>query len=639
MKKTKVVLISLYNRDMAFGVRSLSSVLNRSGHHCDIIFFKQMTTGSDPSQCLEINPNSNFYTPYTDVEIDLLINKIKEISPQLIGLSVISSFFNLAGVITGKIKKEMGVPVIWGGIHPTISPEESINSADIICVGEGEGAVLDLADAIHEGKDFTHIKNLWLTKTTGEIFRNELRPVITELDALGFPDNDSSQKFYIDFDQCRDIPFEADEHFGDTYNLMTSRGCPYNCTYCCNQILNKIYHGKGPRIRRRSPQSIIDEILHMLKLNYKFSYIHFWDDVFTFDKEWINEFSRLYAQKIALPFTCYAHPEYTDNEILKKLKSAGLFSVNLGIQTGSEATSLELYKRQTNRQKIIEAASSLKDLGIFPWYDLIVDNPYENENDYRSTLELMLSLPQPFEANLHSLCFFPGTQLTEKALADGLISQSEVEGKNTKAVDHFRMSLDKTRSTSALFWIILLGMTKHQFFPRWLIAWISRNRMLHRYPGILRLFVVTILKIKKREMMRRVEKDNARKKLGISQSQSEMLTGSILNKIVIENRTEVNHEILLGLRIYPVTNPHYPERYLGAWNVPLIIPPEGLNLMVKMTFPAVSFLARDDSIEPENFWIGDIREAGLYCIESVLYHNNNEVVDNHIMHCHSYNIF
>ncbi|UCG71007.1 MAG: B12-binding domain-containing radical SAM protein, partial [Thermoplasmata archaeon] len=631
--KTKVALVSLYNREFAFGVRYLSSTLKERGHRSDIVFFKQMTSISDAALCLELVQNSNFCEPHTPLEIDILTQTLRDLKPDLIGLSLMSPFYRLAVEITEAIKKEINIPIIWGGVHPTLLPEECIKHADMVCVGEGEGAIVNLADALYEGRSISSIPNLWIKTDAGKVLRNELRPLITDLDSLGFPDfSDDDHKYYIEDSTCTKSPPEKQEHSNEAFNIMTSRGCPYRCSYCCVHILRKMFKGKGPYVRRRSAKSVVDELTSVLKFGDGINHIHFWDDVFTFDKKWIEEFSEEYKRRIGLPFTCYAHPEYTDYTILKRLKDAGLKCINMGIQSGSQRIYKDLYCRKTSNEKILYSARLLKKLNLLPWYDLIVDNPYENDEDFRATLELLLNLPLPFNLNIHSLCFFPKTELAEKALKDGLITEEDIEGANTKAIDQFRMSLDRKRSSTSLFWNILIGMTRHEFFSRGFIRSCSRSKILRKCPTILRFFVVNTLRfICKMQTFKKIMR--GRVKLEIVEFKRIFNPQFQYLHIHINNLTRRHQETCLALRVYPAKRPVFPERYFGAWNLSLRIPPEGLSIEVENSFPDVRFMANNEKLEASECWVGAIREPGLYIMEAILL-NKNHIIHNKLLYCY-----
>lgn len=636
---TRVALVSLYNRDFAFGVRYLSTVLKAHGHGCDLVFFKRMASVSDPTLCLELEPNANVCEPHTPREMDILIETLRSLDPDLVGISVISSFFGLAADITARIRKAMDVPIIWGGIHATLCADEAVRHADIVCVGEGEGPLLDLAEALHESRDVGGIPNLWVRRSDGSIEKSDVRPLVENLDALGFPDFDNDDhKFFIDRDDCRQTVPVHDEHPGATIDLMTSRGCPFGCTYCCVPALKQMFKERGSYLRRRSVASVIEEITGMLLTNPDAQVVHFWDDVFTFDRQWTESFAAAYQRSVGLPFVCYAHPRYTDPGILATLKEAGLYCVNVGVQSASQRTCRDVYHREPSAAAVLKAARTLHRLGLRPWYDLIVDNPYENDEDYRATLDLLLALPLPFDINLHSMCYFPGTLLTERALEDGFISAEQVEGADRKGVDQFRMSLDRKREPGVLFWIVLIAMTRHAFVPRRLIAWCSRRRFLRRRPrvpaAIARWSLKAIVRARRlRARLRRTPPQVITRFERALDERTHRLAATI------RNRTRRRALVTVALRIYPARDPVYPERYLGAWNLPLWVPPGTRELEADVSFPFVAFRVDGQPVGAAEQWVGDFREAGLYRIQVILLNRHGRPIHEHTLSGHASALF
>ncbi|MFH1229458.1 MAG: cobalamin-dependent protein, partial [Candidatus Aenigmatarchaeota archaeon] len=129
----------------------------------------------------------------TDQEIELMVEHLKSLNLAFIGISVRTRYYKLVCRLTEIIKKNMSVPVVWGGIHPTIAPEKCIGHADIICIGEGEYAMKELAEKIERKEDYSGIKNLWVRKE-GKIIKNEVRPLIEDLDSLPFTDFTDNHK-------------------------------------------------------------------------------------------------------------------------------------------------------------------------------------------------------------------------------------------------------------------------------------------------------------------------------------------------------------------------------------------------------------------------------------------------------------
>src|SRR3989338_556530 len=157
-KKGDVILITLYDLD-SFSVRTLHAVLKEAGFNVNSLFFKRL------------NSNNTMDHPSLS-EINRLIKMIKESAPFLVGISVRSANFKLACKITEEIKKELNTLVIWGGVHSTIRPYQCLEFADIVCIGEGEGAIVELTAQLSKGLEIDKIQNLWIKKGN-EIIKND----------------------------------------------------------------------------------------------------------------------------------------------------------------------------------------------------------------------------------------------------------------------------------------------------------------------------------------------------------------------------------------------------------------------------------------------------------------------------------
>jgi radical SAM superfamily enzyme YgiQ (UPF0313 family) len=469
----KTVLIALYDFD-SLGVRKLHSYLEREGQEPMSIFFKEMLL--------------NKMAPPSAGEFARLEEWVAEVQPDLVGISLRSTFFKFALEITERIKRRNeNTFVIWGGTHPTVLPEQSLEHCDAVCIGEGEEPFLELVCRIEAGQDTRDIENLWFNQD-GEMIKNPVRPLQQNLDLRPFSNWDDRHCYYIE-----DEKLFTRWPWGERkrYPIMTSLGCPFSCTYCCNSTLRQIYGGKGKYVRRRSVANVTDELVWAKDRFPHLSLIDFYDDVFTFDKEWLHEFAVQYERKVALPFFCYTHPSMIDEEMVRLLKHTGLKATAMGIQSGSEDVRGQCYHRtgHTN-EDIVQAAQWFHQYDIEAAYDVLLDNPFENEADRWATLDLLLNLPRPFQIHQHSLTFFPGTPLTATALAQKVISEEQIEGQEQKSLQRWTKALDARRSPEELFWDVFYYMTKIELIPKGLIQTLSRSRLLRRYPQVLRTLLV-----------------------------------------------------------------------------------------------------------------------------------------------------
>lgn len=473
----KIVLISCYDRG-CLGNRILSSVLKNAGHKVYLIYFKEhqnrLKTKQDSKNAVTKHEGVNSFgadtifcygKPITKYEIQLLISLLKNINPSLIGFSLSSISIDLVNDIMGDIKQQIKVPIIWGGIGPTLEPERCLQYADIVCLGEGEYAILELANKLNKGEDISTINNLWI-KVGNHIVRNPIRSLIQNLDKLPFPDCLPDNKFTIE-NNCiienEKRIFNYDKLF---YEIMTSRGCYFTCSYCCNALYRKFYDGQK-YVRRRSVDNVLKE-LEEAKKNIPLLTICFRDEIFTYDEKWIEEFSYEYPRRIGLRFWCNTHPMYVKKKNLELLKKSGMFYITMGIESGSENVLYKIFNRKTPLKSIIEASQILKALNLKNdiRYDLIVNNPLENDEDRRETLHTLCNMPRPLNIGLSKLSFFPRYEINKLLSVDT----------NTKDINY------KTYK----FWNYLYLLTQYQFFPKTLILRFSQNHFFKKHPWILK---------------------------------------------------------------------------------------------------------------------------------------------------------
>lgn len=443
---TVVVLVALH-KYLNFSIRLMHSLLeNIEGIKPHTIFCK--------------NSESNLFEVPTDIEEDLFVKKIIDLNPSLVGISVLSPYVPVAKKLTKLIRDNSSALVVWGGVHPTISPESCIKEADIICVGEGEGAITDLVTCLRDGKDYVDIKNLWINDG-GIPLRNPMRSLIQDLDSLPFPSYGNDSFHFIDGNRIttKDILF-----FNSTVPIQSSRGCPYACSYCVNSLLRPLFKNLGHYTRRKSVNYIIREIKGHLDLSeYAKEAVYFVDEVFGTDKSWLDEFVTIYKKEINLPFTCLYNPELINSTMLNKLVNAGVSKINIGLQTGSDYIRNSIFHRPGKNKNIINIANEIASHGVNIVYDLIIDNPYDTEESLEGTISLLLQLPKPLSFYLFSLQYFPNYPLTRKAIEDGHIkiedasvdSLMERATKNFDFVPKWGCRFNKKQMLQNIIWLVV----------------------------------------------------------------------------------------------------------------------------------------------------------------------------------------
>ncbi|MDD4772911.1 MAG: radical SAM protein, partial [Eubacteriales bacterium] len=342
-----------------------------------------------------------------------------------IALSVMSSMY-LESVIAVNdfIRARFGVPVIWGGVYPTLFPEKCLGYADYVIRGEGEEAFCELTGALNTGGDISSVRNL-AYRTGGAVTINPVRPLVQNLDTLGYPKPGEEGISFLDKDKIigRD-PLLS----GVTYETAASRGCPFACSYCSSVNLKRIYRGKDEFVRFRSVDSVIAELSTAKEAVKKLSLIRFWDEIFSDAEGWVEEFAERYKKEINIPFNIWGHPLKISRRIISSLVDAGLHQIVVGVQSGSDRIRKDIFHRSETREQIIEASRILSSCGVpSVVYDFMIRHPFESDDDLRATFELCMELEPPFELQLHGLNFLPGTDIVGIALKNNLITAAEME--------------------------------------------------------------------------------------------------------------------------------------------------------------------------------------------------------------------
>jgi len=359
-----------------------------------------------------------------------ILNLVKGNS--LIGMSLMTKDFFLFKDLVAFLKKKTRARIIWGGIHPTVKPDEAINFCDFVCVGEGEEPLYQLCRKIRTGK-FKNIPNL-IYKKNHKVYKNDVGFIVENLDELPFPDYEFSRSYILSDGKIIKIPkgvTKKGKILPSTLLFYSQRGCPYACSYCTNYFLRTFYGAKGRYFYRLSSvKRIIKELEKYKKMMPFIDKIIINDDDFLARKsEEIKEFSLAYNKSIGLPFYINAVGNFVADDKIKWLVDASLKGISIGIQTGSKRVLKNIYHRPIFNEINIKASRIINKYknNLIVKYDLILDNPYEFENDKIKTIKLLNRLSRPFDLQLCSLIFFPGTRMYAQARKDGLIFNEELQ--------------------------------------------------------------------------------------------------------------------------------------------------------------------------------------------------------------------
>jgi hypothetical protein len=242
---------------------------------------------------------------------------------------------------------------------------------------------------------------------------------------------------------------------------MSARGCPFECTFCIHNFTRKATEGLGTYLRRRSVDHVMRELRAIVAARPQLKTIAFSDDIFGPPRPWLEEFCARYKREIGLPWAIWAFPRMVDEQKVRLMRDAGLWAATLGIQSGSDRVRRDSYERETSNDEIVDACRTFARHGVVRNLDFIGDNPYETVEDRLETLDLIGRLPKPFYFNFFSLTYFPGVDLTERALRDGHITPADVEDVAQKGYHLWGGALLPSRTPEELRWDVAYALAVH----------------------------------------------------------------------------------------------------------------------------------------------------------------------------------
>ncbi len=438
----KILLVSFYN-DEAYGLRQLHAILSNRGYDARMLFAKNRIQDCFTGQLNNVTPK----------EESLLADFIIKFKPDVIGFSLVSSNFSLYKRIFKRIRALGNFKIILGGWQATLNPENSLEYADIVCIGEGEDTLSETIELLYSAQPINNVKNLCF-KADGKIIKNPVRPLVQDLSLYPVHVFNNSVAYFIESDEI----VQKDPYFDNTrYGTMIGRGCPYSCTYCSNSFMAEhIYPGHWSRMRYRSVDHVMLELRGAKKNLPKLERINFYDEVFLPKMDWAKEFVYKYKEEIALPFYCMFYPGTCSDDMAKLLKSSLLAGVWLGIQSGSERVRREVFKRNYSNSVVREQVNIFHKYGIPVKYDFIFDNPFETFEESLESISLLLDFPEPFSVNLFSLKYFPNTKITEMALEAGKIKERDLNDRLN--ADHHNIVVQHNNDEDRDF---VNNLTKH----------------------------------------------------------------------------------------------------------------------------------------------------------------------------------
>lgn len=319
-------------------------------------------------------------------------------------------FSGAMSLISEVKKKRKNITVLVGGIHPTIMGSNLLEKhfeIDYLCIGEGESFIKDFLK--HYGKkSLFNIENLAF-REGGKIHTNPLRPPEDLSTLPHFPWSIFNKKSTI--------------IGGNKLLYVTAtRGCPYNCSYCCNGVYLKLY--KGKYLRSRPVDQVIKELKKLKKI-YNPGLLYFGDDMILFDTQYITELFTALKKEVKVPYGCMGRVEKIDQDIIKLLASTGCKYMAMGVECGDEEFRKRYLNRHMTNDQIINAFSMCRKAGIFTTSFNIIGYPFPNDNKLTKHTIKFNRMIKPNRIQVTIFYPFPGTKLYEHCIKNKLINYKQ----------------------------------------------------------------------------------------------------------------------------------------------------------------------------------------------------------------------
>lgn len=369
--------------EQLLGILYIGTVLKKNGFKCKIIDAKVLGLS-----------NKN------------IIKRLKYYNPKLVGITFVSAYYKSIKDLCNKIKNlNENIKIVLGGPHPTTLPNETLKSfnADAVVIGEGEETFLEIAQKIKNKKLlFNGIKGVGY-KNNNKIKINLPRPNNQNIDLLPFPDYSMLPNPLKYKRRTKRIPAAP---------ILTSRGCPFRCTFCSRDIFKN-------KVTFRSPENVIEEIEYLIN-KFNFKQIDIIDDNFLINKERAKQILKLIIKKkinLAINLQSGVRVNSIDEELLRLMKKAGVYRVAFGIESGDEGI-LKNIKKDIKLSEVKKAVKLTKQVGLRVDCFFMIGLPGDNPKTMQKTIDFAKSL-KPNTATFSITLPFPGTELYDEVKQKG----------------------------------------------------------------------------------------------------------------------------------------------------------------------------------------------------------------------------
>lgn len=369
--------------------------------------------------------NIDFYN-LIYLSVKQIANKVIKNNYDILLISSMTLSFPKALDIIRTVKKIRKIPVLLGGVHATLVGSkllEDHEEIDFLCIGEGESMVLEFLNNFEKG-GYNSIRNL-VFRDENNVITNPIREAENLAELPDFPWHLFTRDAIID---------------GEGFiNIASSRGCPYNCTYCSNTVYLQKY-GKS-YLRNRPVKDVIEEIRFLLD-KYKPKGFFFGDEMLMSDFSRAEELLTVFKKVFNLPYGCMLRVEHVTKECVDLLKETGCMYVGAGVECGNEVFRKKYLYRNMSNEQIISAFRLLKTANIKTASFNIIGFPFENDDSITEETIALNKLISPDYFQVSVFFPFPGTKLYERCVEMDLIDNNKVR----EQVDYYSDSVLRNRS-------------------------------------------------------------------------------------------------------------------------------------------------------------------------------------------------
>ncbi len=390
-----------------FGISYVSSFLKKHRHHTGLVVLGR------------ILGRKNY---------DIIDKYLEKFHPRLICFTAVSSEYRFICGMAKYIKSRYpAIYLLIGGPHVSLNPQDTESSEfDAICIGEGENPTLELVSQLERGLSPAGVSNLWIKKGGSIVEKNLPRPFLQDLDSLPFPDREIWQEW---------MPSGT----GLTQPVLLGRGCPFECTYCCNHGLRKI--ASGMYVRLRSADNITEEIKEIAAKYLITENIYLEVETIGVNKEWamqlcakLQQLNLTLSKPLSFGVNLRITPKADLEALFAEFKKSNFNFINIGLESGSERVRREILNRDYSNEDIINTVNLARKYGLKVHFYNLIGVPGETVAEFKETVR-MNRLCQP-DFHYTSIFYpYPGTALHALCKKQGLLKKDlDTEMERHKAV-------------------------------------------------------------------------------------------------------------------------------------------------------------------------------------------------------------